>query len=96
MSRLTGMQIFELMSDMRDHLIEESILPSWLGGNAPTASGAIILEEPSAAPTKRKARRDRKRAVILPLWLGKGGWLAATLALLVAAGLAVTLFALRD
>jgi hypothetical protein len=96
MSRLTGMQIFELMSDMRDHLIEESILPSWLGGNAPTASGAIILEEPSAAPTKRKARRDRKRAVILPLWFGKGGWLAATLALLVAAGLAVTLFALRD
>ena len=31
MSRLTGMQIFELMNGIHDGLIAESIPPSWLG-----------------------------------------------------------------
>ena len=98
MSRLTGMQIFELMNGIRDGLIAESIPPSWLGGKAPAPGGAIVMDDGPVEIKKRhvKARRNRKKAVILPLWLGKGGWLAAALALLVAAGLAVTFFALRD
>lgn len=98
MSRLTGMQIFELMNGIRDGLIAESIPPSWLGGKAPAPGGAIVMDTDPVESKKKnvKARRNRKKTVILPLWLGKGGWLAAALALLVAAGLAVTLFALRD
>ena len=98
MSLLTGLQIFELMNGIRDGLIVESIPPSWVGGHAPAPSGTIIMDADPIQNKKKneKSRRNRQKAAVLPLWLGKGGWLAALIGLLVAAGLTVGLFALRD
>lgn len=95
MSRLTGLQIFELMSNVRDGLIVESILPSWLGKQASAPSGAILLGADPEVFDKKVAKTHRKTTVI-PLWLGKGGWIAAILALLVTAGVAVGIAALRN
>lgn len=98
MSRLTGMQIFELMSDIRDRLIVEAIPPSWSGTKASALGGAIIhgAEATDHPKADKQARRDRKRVMVLPLWLGKGGWIAAVVGLLATVGIVFGIFALRD
>ncbi len=95
MSRLTGMQILEIMSDIRDSLIVESVPPSWMEGSKTAVPVSISsLEHHTEKPSPK--HRDRKGAAVMPLWLGRAGWIAAAIGTLVAVGLAVGLFALRD
>lgn len=92
MSRLSGMQIWELMTDMRDNLILESVPPSWWAAK-PTPITRMPLTGEAVAPRREKPARTKTP---LLLWLAKGGWIAAVIGLLVAAGVTVGLFALRD
>lgn len=94
MSRLTGMQIVEIMTNIRDSLIVESLPPSWTAESRPAAPVSISsLERHTEKPS---GRRSRKGAAVMPLWLGRAGWIAAAVGTLVAVGLVVGLIALRD
>lgn len=90
MSKLTGIQILELMSDMRDHLILEAVPPAWWT-DAPRSHRS---RGASGRPSAQKEGRGRH--LPFPVWFVRGGWIAAALGLLVAAGLVFGLFALRD
>ena len=92
MSKLNGMQIFELLSNVSDNLIVESVSPALLvGGATGVAAGAAV----GAGETAGTATATAK--VGFGAWLAKGGWLAILAGVLVAAGVAVGVtFAGRD
>jgi hypothetical protein len=86
MSKLNGMQIFELLSNVSDHLIVESVSPALLAGGATGAvAGLTGGAGASSAGTVGAAAAKGGFAA----WLAKGGWLAILAGVLAAAGVAV-------
>lgn len=86
MSKLNGMQIFELLSNVNDNLIAESVAPALLAGGATGAvAGLTGGAEASSAGTVGAAAAKGGFAA----WLVRGGWLAVLAGVLVAAGVAV-------
>ncbi len=88
MSKLNGMQIFELMSDMDDSLIAESAASvAFLASTAVgTAAVAGTMSTTAAAPAKAG----------FGAWLAKGGWVALAAGAVAAAGVAVGAFLLGN
>ena len=86
MSKLNGMQIFELLSDVNDNLIVESASPTLLAGGATAAAAGA-----SSAGTASVAAKTGFAA-----WLAKGGWLVLASALVVTVGMAVGGFFLME
>lgn len=86
MSKLNGMQIFELLSNVSDHLIVESVSPALLAGGATAAAAGLTggAEVSSAGTVGATAAKGGFAA-----WLVRGGWLAVLAGVLVAAGVAV-------
>ena len=85
MSKLNGMQIFELLSDLNDNLIMESVAPALLAGGATGAvagltGGAYASSAGTVGVTAAKTG--------FAAWLAKGGWVALLAGVLVAAGVA--------
>ena len=86
MSKLNGMQIFELLSDLNDNLIMESVAPALLvGGATGVVAGLTGGAYSSSAGTVGATAAKGGFAA----WLAKGGWLAVLAGVLVAAGVAV-------
>lgn len=86
MSKLNGMQIFELLSNVNDNLIVESVAPALLVGGATAAAagltgGAGVSSAGTVGATTAKGG--------FAAWLAKGGWLAVLAGVLVAAAVAV-------
>ncbi len=70
MSKLNGMQIFELLSNVNDDLIAESVAPDLLAGGATAAAaGATAGAKASSAGAATVAAKTGFAA-----WLAKGGW----------------------
>lgn len=95
MSKLNGMQIFELLSDVNDNLIVESVSPALLAGGATgavagltgNAGASSVTGSVPAAAGSTVAGTAAKTG--FAAWLAKGGWLAVLAGVLVAAGVAV-------
>ena len=81
MSKLNGMQIFELLSNVSDHLIVESVSPALLAGGATGAAAGVSSAGTASATATAKAG--------FGAWLAKGGWLVFLAGILVAAAVAV-------
>ena len=81
MSKLNGMQIFELLSNVSDHLIVESVSPALLAGGATGAAAGVSSAGAASATATAKAG--------FGAWLAKGGWLVFLAGILVAAAVAV-------
>ena len=98
MSKLTGRQIFELLSDVNEGLILESVDPALLtaGGALATAgaAGGTYLGGASGSGTVTATASAAKTG--LGAWLAKGGWIAVVAAFAVTVGLAVGGFLLLD
>lgn len=90
MSKLTGMQIFALLSDVKDGLILESAAPLiTAGATAAGTAGTIVLGDTTAtASTAAKAG--------FGAWVAKGGWVALVAAGVAAVGVAVGAFFLGN
>jgi hypothetical protein len=90
MSKLTGMQIFALLSDVKDGLILESTAPLiTAGATAAGTAGTIVLGDTTAtASTAAKAG--------FGAWVAKGGWVALVAAGVAAVGVAVGAFFLGN
>ena len=86
MSKLNGMQIFELMSDLNDNLIAESAAASLLLGSAAVGTAAMAGSATTSAAAPVKAG--------FGAWLAKGGWVALVAGAVAAAGVTVGMFAL--
>ena len=86
MSKLNGMQIFELLSNVSDHLIVESVSPALLAGGATGAVAGLTggAGASSAGTVGATAAKGGFAA-----WLVRGGWLAILAGVLAAAGIAV-------
>lgn len=86
MSKLNGMQIFELLSDLNDSLIVESVAPALLTGGATGAAAGLTggADASSAGTVGATAAKGGFAA-----WLAKGGWIALLAGVLVAAAVAV-------
>ena len=85
MSKLNGMQIFELLSDLNDNLIMESVAPALLAGGATgvvagLTGGAYASSAGTVGATAAKGG--------FAAWMAKGGWVALLAGVLVAAGVA--------
>ena len=74
MSKLNGLQIYALLSDLNDGLIVESVAPALLTG------GGIASHSVGSGSTIKRG---------FGAWLAKGGWLAILAGVLAAAGIAV-------
>ena len=85
MSKLNGMQIFELLSDLNDNLIVESVAPALLAGGA-TAAAAVVTAGAKASSAGAVSATAKTG---LGAWLAKGGWVALLAGVLVAAAVAV-------
>ena len=81
MSKLNGMQIFELLSNVSDHLIVESVSHALLAGGATGAAAGVSSAGAASATATAKAG--------FGAWLAKGGWLVFLAGILVAAAVAV-------
>ena len=88
MSKLNGMQIFELMSDMNDELIAESSAAALLVGSA--AVGTAALAGSTAASASAAAPKAGFGA-----WLAKGGWVALTAGIVAVAGITAGLLVMN-
>ena len=86
MSKLNGMQIFELLSNVSDHLIVESVSPALLAGGA---TGAVAGLTGGAGASSAGAVGAATAKGGFAAWLAKGGWIALLAGVLVAAGVAV-------
>ena len=86
MSKLNGMQIFELLSNVSDHLIVESVSPALLAGGA-TAAVAGLTGGTGASSAGTVGATAAKGG--FAVWLVRGGWVALLAGVLVAAGVAV-------
>lgn len=84
MSKLNGMQIFELLSDVDDSLIAESVAPALLVGGATVGAASMAGTLNTTASTAAKTG--------FGAWLAKGGWVALTAGVLVAAGIVAGAF----
>lgn len=85
MSKLNGMQIFELLSNVNDNLIVESVAPALLvGGATAAAAGVTVGVKTSSAGAASATAKTGFGA-----WLAKGGWVALLAGALVAAAVAV-------
>lgn len=84
MSKLNGMQIFELLSNVNDNLIVESVAPTLLVGGATTAAAGLT----GAASTSASAGAAAAKAGF-GAWLAKGGWAVLLAGVVVAVGVAV-------
>ncbi len=96
MSKLNGMQILELLSDVNDSLIIESVPAAWLaGGGAVTAAAGVteVLNTASTttvtATTTATATATTAAKAGFGAWLAKGGWIALAAAGVAAVGIAV-------
>ena len=74
MSKLNGLQIFALLSDLNDGLIVESVAPALLTG------GGVASHSVGSGSTIKRG---------LGAWLAKGGWLTILAGVLVASAVAV-------
>ena len=89
MSKLNGMQIFELMSDMDDSLIAESAAPAaFLAATAVGTAAVAGTMSTSASASSAKAGFGAR--------LAKGGWVALVAGAVAAAGVAVGAFLLGN
>ena len=89
MSKLNGMQIFELLSNVNDSLIEESVAPALLEGGA--AATAVTLSEITGGASSGTVGTAASAAAKTGFgaWVAKGGWVALLAGALAAAGIAV-------
>ncbi len=96
MSKLSGMQIFELLSDVNDSLITESISPI-LTTAAGTTAGAAAKStvDPSTLYRIPAPNAPSVHAGFVG-WLAKGGWVALVAGAVAAVGIAVGMFTLQD
>ena len=74
MSKLNGLQIFALLSDLNDGLIVESVAPALLTG------GGVASHSVGSGSTIKRG---------FGAWLAKGGWLAILAGVLAASAVAV-------
>ncbi len=88
MSKLNGMQLFELLSDLNDNLITESVSPALLAGSTAAAATSIseIVGGASAGAAGTTASAAAK--VGFGAWLAKGGWVALLAGVLATVGVA--------
>ncbi len=86
MSKLNGMQIFELMSDVNDNLIAESAATAVLLGSAAAGTAAMAGSMSTSAAAPAKAG--------FGAWLAKGGWVALAAGAVAVTGITVGLLAL--
>lgn len=82
MSKLNGLQIFELLSNLNDDLIVESVSPALLAGGA-TGVVAGLTESGVGTASANAAKTG------LGAWLAKGGWIALLAAAVIAVSVAV-------
>lgn len=86
MSKLNGMQIFELLSNVNDNLIVESVAPALLVGGA---TGAVAGLTGGACASSAGTVGATAAKTGFAAWLAKGGWLALLAGVLVATAVAV-------
>ena len=87
MSKLNGMQLFELLSDVNDNLIVESSAASLLVGSAAAGTAAMAGTTTTSASAATKAG--------LGSWLAHGGWVALAAGAVTVVGITAGLLALN-
>ncbi|MBQ3506975.1 MAG: leucine-rich repeat protein [Clostridia bacterium] len=94
MSKLNGIQIFALLSDVHDNLIVESIAPTLLTGGVTVGAAALIdkMNTSDAAAADPSVALPGKAKGGFGAWLVRGGWVALLAGVLVAAGIVVGVF----
>lgn len=90
MSKLNGMQLFALLSDVNDHLITESISPVLMAAGA--GAGAALDAMPGQEHLFSLSGTETAAKAGFGAWLAKGGWAALVAGAVAAAGIAAGVF----
>ena len=97
MSKLNGMQIFELLSSVNDSLILESCAPLITAGGTAAGATATALTKDTVLSTGATASTASAAAKVgFGAWVAKGGWVALVAGAIAAAGIAAGGFYLLD